>query len=88
AFRASRQQPLFSGKWRTMGFGLPAAIAAKLAFPGRQVVCITGDGGLQMNLAELMTAAEQQLAITVVVVNNRTLGLEELKMQQEGFRPF
>ncbi|RNB58473.1 thiamine pyrophosphate-binding protein [Brevibacillus gelatini] len=87
-FRASRQWPLFSGKWRTMGFALPAAISAKLAFPDRQVVCVTGDGGLQMSLAELMTAAEHQAAITIVVVNNRTLGLEELKMKQEGFQPF
>lgn len=88
AFRAVRQYPLFSGKWRTMGFGLPAAIAAKLAFPDRQVVCVTGDGGLQMNLAELMTAVEQQLAITLIVVNNQTLGLEELKMKQEGYGSF
>ncbi|MED4751264.1 thiamine pyrophosphate-binding protein [Brevibacillus choshinensis] len=88
AFRASSQLPLFSGKWRTMGFGLPAAIAAKLTCPDRQVVCITGDGGLQMHLAELMTAAEQNVSILLVVVNNATLGLEEIKMKHAGYTPF
>ncbi len=88
AFRASAQFPLFSGKWRTMGFGLPAAIAAKLTHPERQVVCLTGDGGLQMHLAELMTAVEQDVSILLVVVNNATLGLEEIKMKQAGYTPF
>ena len=88
AFRAHAQLPLFSGKWRTMGFGLPAAIAAKLTYPERQVVCITGDGGLQMHLAELMTAVEQEVSLLVIVVNNATLGLEEIKMKQEGYAPF
>ncbi|MGG4494354.1 thiamine pyrophosphate-binding protein [Brevibacillus reuszeri] len=88
AFRGKAQFPLFSGKWRTMGFGLPAAIAAKLTYPKRQVVCITGDGGFQMNLAELMTAAEQQISFLLIVVNNGTLGLEQMKMVQAGFKPF
>ncbi|WNC17072.1 thiamine pyrophosphate-binding protein [Brevibacillus brevis] len=88
AFRSAAQWPLFSGKWRTMGFGLPAAIAAKLVFPDRQVVCVTGDGGLQMCLAELMTAVEQDVSFLLIVVNNGTLGLEEIKMKQKGYRPF
>ncbi|NTU30296.1 thiamine pyrophosphate-binding protein [Brevibacillus sp. HB1.1] len=88
AFRGKKQTPLFSGKWRTMGFGLPAAVAAKLTYPEKQVVCVAGDGGLQMNLAELMTAAELQLPIVILVVNNGTLGLEEVKMSQAGLIPF
>ncbi len=88
AYRATEQFPLFSGKWRTMGFGLPAAIAAKLTDPNRQVVAIVGDGGLQMNLAELMTVAEQKLAFPVIVLNNGTLGLEEWKMLQNDMTPF
>lgn len=88
AFRAVRQTPLFSGKWRTMGFALPAAIAAKLACPDKQVVCVTGDGGLQMSLAELMTAVEQRVSFPLIVVNNGTLGLEEFKMGQAGYYPF
>ncbi|WP_255298368.1 thiamine pyrophosphate-binding protein [Brevibacillus dissolubilis] len=87
-FRATKQQPLFSGKWRTMGYGLPAAIAAKKVYPDRQVVAIVGDGGLLMALGELMTLREQQLPITIFVVNNGSLGLEEHKMQQEGFDLF
>jgi len=87
-FRAVAQTPLFAGKWRTMGYGLPAAIAAKLTYPKRQVVCITGDGGLQMQLAELMTAVEQRVSLLLVVVNNSTLGLEEIRMKQEGYQPF
>lgn len=87
-FRASRQLPLFSGKWRTMGFALPAGIAAKLIVPERQVVVLVGDGGLLMNAGELMTLADHKLHVTVVVVNNHSLGLEEAKMKWEGLSPF
>lgn len=87
-FPAVAQVPLFSGKWRTMGFGLPAAIAAKLALPDRQVVAIVGDGCLLMSLGELATLAEQKLEVTVIVVNNRTLGLEERKMAESGYSAF
>ncbi|USG63701.1 thiamine pyrophosphate-binding protein [Brevibacillus ruminantium] len=88
AFRAKSQFPLFSGKWRTMGYGLPAAIAAKLNGPDKQVVAVVGDGGLQMNLAELMTAVENDLRFPIIVVHNNTLGLEEWKMVQAGLTPF
>jgi pyruvate oxidase len=88
AFRAEKQVPLFSGKWRTMGYALPAAVSAKLANPARQVIAIVGDGGLVMNPGELMTLAELALPITVVVVNNNALGLEEVKMKREGLSPF
>lgn len=87
-FQAESQTPLFSGKWRTMGFGLPASIAAKLTMPDRQVVAIVGDGCLHMTLGELTTLAEQKLAVTLIVVNNRTLGLEEQKMKASGYDPF
>ncbi|WP_134683120.1 thiamine pyrophosphate-binding protein [Brevibacillus migulae] len=88
AFRAEGQVPLFSGKWRTMGFGLPAAIAAKLTAPDKQVVAIVGDGGLMMTLGELMTMVEYDLPITVIVLNNHGLGLEEVKMKRAGMTPF
>jgi len=88
SFRAEGQTPLFSGKWRTMGFGLPAAIAAKLTFPDKQVVAIVGDGGLMMTLGELMTVVEYDLQITVIVLNNHALGLEEVKMKRAGMTPF
>ncbi|MEL6233164.1 MAG: thiamine pyrophosphate-dependent enzyme [Pseudomonadota bacterium] len=58
----------------SMGYGLPAAIAAKLRHPGRQVVCFAGDGCLQMTLQELATAAQERAAIRVIVADNRQYG--------------
>ncbi|MFM9968563.1 MAG: acetolactate synthase large subunit [Burkholderiales bacterium] len=69
------RQWLTSGGLGTMGFGLPAAIGAALACPKRTVVCFTGDGSLLMNLQELATAAENEVNIKLIVMNNRSLGL-------------
>ena len=65
---------LSSGGLGTMGFGLPAAIGAQLARPGELVVCITGDGGFQMNAQELVVAVEHRLPVKVVILNNTYLG--------------
>lgn len=73
----SNRDLLISGSWRTMAFGLPAAIAAKLADPNRQVVCITGDGGLTMTLGELLTARRHKAAVKLILINNSSLGMEE-----------
>lgn len=86
-FRPNNQHVLLSERWRTMGFGLPAAMAAKLCSPQKQVVCLTGDGGLGMVLADLVTAARYQLSITVIVFNNGTLQMERDKMAMKGLRP-
>lgn len=88
-FRPAQQDILLSAQWRTMGFGLPAALAAKCTCPERQVVSITGDGGLAMVLADLLTATRYNLKVTVIVFNNGTLQEEKDKMilyglQQEG----
>ncbi len=64
-----------SGGHGTMGFGLPAAIGARAARPDVPVVCVDGDGSFQMTLQELATAVSEQLPVTVVIVNNRTLGM-------------
>lgn len=77
------RQLLTSGGLGTMGFGMPAAIGAALAHPGRPVVCFTGDGSLQMNIQELATAVEQHAAIKIVVFNNQSLGL--VRQQQRLF---
>ncbi|MCA1986517.1 MAG: biosynthetic-type acetolactate synthase large subunit, partial [Desulfovibrio sp.] len=74
---------LTSGGLGTMGFGLPTALGAALAAPHRKVICFTGDGSLQMNIQELATAAEQQLDVTVVVLDNHSLGL--VRQQQQLF---
>ncbi len=77
------RQFLTSGGLGTMGFGLPAAIGAALAHPGRRVVCFTGDGSLQMNIQELATVVEQQLEIKIIILNNNSLGL--VRQQQSLF---
>jgi acetolactate synthase-1/2/3 large subunit len=74
---------LTSGGLGTMGYGLPAAIGAKVGRPGKQVILITGDGSFQMNLTELATAAQEGLAIKIVLMNNSCLGM--VRELQEHF---
>ncbi len=74
---------LTSGGLGTMGFGLPTAIGAALARPEARVVLVTGDGSLQMNLQELATAAEEGANITIVLMDNSSLGL--VRQQQDLF---
>lgn len=66
---------LTSGGLGTMGYGFPAAIGAAVAFPDRQVVCISGDGSFQMNLQEIMTAVDLGLNVKVAVLKNGYLGM-------------
>jgi pyruvate oxidase len=86
-FRPRSNRVLFSGKWRTMGFGVPAAIAAKLIYPEKQVMAIVGDGGFTMTMSEVLTAVKYQLPITIVVFNNKFLSMEKNKMVQKGLTP-
>ena len=74
-------QLLTSGGLGTMGFGLPAAIGAKIANPDKDVVCISGDGGLQMNIQELATSIVQGAGVTICCLNNYYLGMVR-QMQQ------
>lgn len=69
----------------SMGYGLPAAIAAKLAYPDRPVVAVAGDGCFQMTMQELATAVQYNLAITLIIANNGTLGT--IRMHQERRYP-
>ena len=69
------RQWLTSGGLGTMGFGVPAAIGAALAERERTVVCFTGDGSIMMNIQELVTAAEENVNIKIVLMDNATLGL-------------
>ncbi|MDR1070604.1 MAG: biosynthetic-type acetolactate synthase large subunit [Gracilibacteraceae bacterium] len=64
-----------SGGLGTMGFGLPAAIGAQVGNPGRQVVCVSGDGGFMMNCQELSTLADLDLPVKLFILNNRYLGM-------------
>lgn len=73
---------LISNGLATMGFALPAAIGAALARPDRRVVCLLGDGGLGMVLAELETLARSALDVTVLVLNDSALTLIRLKQKR------
>ncbi len=75
-----------SGGLGTMGFGLPAAMGVKVAFPDETVACITGEGSIQMNIQELSTCAQYGLPIKVININNGSLGMVKQwqDMQYEG----
>ena len=77
------RQFLTSGTFGTMGFGLPSAIGAKAAMPGKKVMTITGDGGLQMVIQELATSVAEDLPVTVVLLNNGCLGM--IKQMQKYY---
>jgi len=64
-----------TGRFYSMGFGLPAALAAKIARPDASVYCITGDGGLAMVVHDLETAVRENLKVTVIVLNNSCLSM-------------
>jgi acetolactate synthase-1/2/3 large subunit len=72
-----------SGGLGTMGFGLPAAIGAKMARPGEEVWAIVGDGGFQMTMAELATAVQEKVEVNIAIINNGYLGM--VRQWQEFF---
>jgi len=72
-----------SGGLGVMGFGLPAAIGAKAACPDKLVVDVAGDGSIQMNIQELMTAVESELDVKIIILNNQYLGM--VRQWQELF---
>jgi acetolactate synthase I/II/III large subunit len=80
----SEQKFITSGGMGAMGFSLPTAIGASFALPGRPIVQITGDGGMQMNIQELQTIAHHKLPIKMVVVNNISYGMVR-QFQQSYF---
>lgn len=72
-----------SGGLGTMGFGFPAAVGAKIGCPEKEVICITGDGGFQMNMQEMATAVCQDAPVIVCILNNFFLGM--VRQQQQLF---
>jgi acetolactate synthase-1/2/3 large subunit len=74
---------LSSGGLGTMGYGFPAAIGAQVAFPGKTVIDIAGDGSIQMNIQELATVAHYKLPIKIAILNNGYLGM--VRQWQERF---
>ncbi len=79
----SNRHWITSGGAGTMGFGFPAAIGAKLAYPEKEVWAVVGDGGFQMTLSELATARVQGVAVKVLIINNNFLGM--VRQWQELF---
>ena len=87
-FQMKRQRFVMSGYLGTMGFGLPGAIAAKLAMPSRSVFCITGDGGFSMAMADFVTAVKYSLPMVVVIMNNHELGMIRVEQMMEQYPNF
>jgi len=82
-FMKHTQQMVMSGYLASMGTGLPGAMVAQLAYPDKQVVCITGDGGFSMVMGDFLTAVKYKLPVKVFLLNNKHLGmiLQEQKVE-------
>lgn len=80
-----RRSFLITNGWSSMGFGLPSAIAAKLAMPDRPVLCLIGDGCFQMTCGELATAQRLGITLPVVVLDDRWLGLIRVKQLRRQY---
>ncbi|MBN1195311.1 MAG: rubredoxin [Methanomicrobiaceae archaeon] len=87
-FLMKHQRFAMSGYLGTMGFGLPAAIAAKCAYPDKTVFCITGDGGFAMAMADFVTAVKYDLPMVVVVLSNRQLGMIRVEQMMEQYENY
>jgi thiamine pyrophosphate-dependent acetolactate synthase large subunit-like protein len=79
------QKMVMSGLLASMGFGLPGAMAAALAYPDRQIVCVTGDGGFTMVMSDFLTALKYRMPVKVFVMNNKSLGMIMQEQKVEGY---
>lgn len=79
------QKMVMSGYLASMGFGLPGAMAAALAYPNRQIICITGDGGLAMVMGDFLTIVKHKMPIKVFVFNNKQLGMIMQEQKVENY---
>ena len=80
------QKMVMSGYLASMGFGLPGALAAALAYPDKQIVCIAGDGGFSMVMEDFLTALKYQMPVKVFVLNNQSLGMIQQEQKVEGYK--
>ncbi len=83
-FMKKTQRMVMSGYLASMGFGLPGALAAAVAYDDRDIICITGDGGFSMVMADFLTAVKYDLPVKVFLFNNGQLGMimQEQKMEK------
>lgn len=79
---------IMSNGWSSMGFGIPAALAAKLCRPQQSVVCVTGDGGFLMMVGEMATAVRLGLPVVFVVLVDRHIQLITVKQEHQGFQRY
>ena len=79
------QKMIFSGYLGSMAFSLPAAIAAQLVYPERQVICTAGDGGFSMIMADFMTAVKNKLPVKVFIFNNSELAMIRQEQLMENY---
>jgi acetolactate synthase-1/2/3 large subunit len=75
---------IMTNGWSTMGFGIPAAVAAKLVHPDRQVCAVVGDGGFLMTAGEIATAIRCDLHVVIVVLTDNDLALIRIKQEKKG----
>jgi len=87
-FRMKRQKFVISGYLGTMGTGLPGAIAAKVAYPDKTVICLTGDGGFSQSMADFVTTVKNDLPLVVVVMNNHQLAMIQVEQKLENYPNF
>jgi pyruvate dehydrogenase (quinone) len=79
---------LGSFNWATMANAMPYAMGVGTACPGRQVIALAGDGGLSMLMGDLLTIAEREIPVKIVVLNNSDLGFVHIEMTEAGIEPF
>jgi acetolactate synthase-1/2/3 large subunit len=85
-WRTDRPKTLLATNgWSSMGYGMPAAFAAKLVRPEQDVACIVGDGGFQMTAGELAMARRLNLAVPTIVLNDGWLGLMKVKQERKNY---
>ncbi|RLQ97918.1 pyruvate oxidase [Falsibacillus albus] len=84
----TNQKMIVSGYLATMGCGLPGAIAGKIAYPDKQVVTVSGDGGFTMVMHDFVTAVKYNLPIIAIVLNNSKIGMIEYEQQVKGHRNY
>jgi pyruvate dehydrogenase (quinone) len=83
-----RRRLIGSFNYGSMANAMPQAIGAQLAFPKRQVICMSGDGGFSMLLGDLLTIAQYELPIKLVIYNNSSLAMVKLEMRVAGYEDF
>jgi acetolactate synthase-1/2/3 large subunit len=85
---SGNQNIIMTNGWSGMGFGVPAALAAKIICPGSTVVCVTGDGGFLMTAGEILTARRYNLQVITVVFSDGELNLIKLKQSWQDLSPY